>query len=414
MRPQLSRFLSCSFLSFSSAAVALTLFAGAASAQISDDVVKIAVLNDMSGPFADVTGPGGLLGAQMAVEDFGGMVRGKKIEVIGGDHQNKPDVASTLARRWYEQEKVDAIVEVPISSAAIAVLEVTKQLNKTFLISGGAASDFTGKLCSVNSVHWADDSAALSEGTARAVVESGGKDWFFITSDYAFGRTLERDATNVVQSAGGKVSGFVRHPLNNQDFSSFLLQAQASKAQVVGLANTATDTMNTIKQAREFGLVAGGQRLAAFLFFVNDVKGVGLEAAQGMYLTSSFYWDLDNKTRAFSKRFFDRIGKMPNHEQASNYSAVMHYLKAIDAAGTDDAKTVIKKMKELPVNDFYTKGPVALRKDGRLMNDLFLFQVKTPAESTGPWDLYKVVKRIPADQAYRSLEKSECPILSQM
>ena len=409
MRPQFFRFLSCS-----AAAVALSLFAGAASAQISDDVVKIAVLNDMSGPFADVTGPGGLLGAQMAVEDFGGVVRGKKIEVIGGDHQNKPDIASTLARRWYEQEKVDAIVEVPISSAAIAVLEVTKQLNKTFLISGGAASDFTGKLCSTNSVHWADDSAALSEGTARAVVESGGKDWFFITSDYAFGRTLERDATNVVQSAGGKVLGFVRHPLNNQDFSSFLLQAQASKAQVVGLANTATDTMNTIKQAREFGLVAGGQRLAAFLFFVNDVKGVGLEAAQGMYLTSSFYWDLDDKTRAFSKRFFDRIGKMPNHEQASNYSAVMHYLKSIDAAGTDDAKTVIKKMKELPVNDFYTKGPVAVRKDGRLMNDLFLFQVKAPAESTAPWDLYKVVRRIPAEQAYRSLDKSECPILSQM
>lgn len=409
MRPQFFRFLSCS-----AAAVALTLFAGAASAQISDDVVKIAVLNDMSGPFADVTGPGGLLGAQLAVEDFGGMVRGKKIEVIGGDHQNKPDVASTLARRWYEQEKVDAIVEVPVSSAAIAVLEVTKQLNKTFLISGGAASDFTGKLCSVNSVHWADDSAALSEGTARAVVESGGKDWFFITSDYAFGRTLERDATNVVQSAGGKVLGFVRHPLNNQDFSSFLLQAQGSKAQVVGLSNTATDTVNTIKQAREFGLVAGGQRLAAFLFFVNDVKGIGLETAQGMYLTSSFYWDLDEKTRAFSKRFFDRIGKMPNHEQAANYSAVMHYLKSIEATGTDDAVTVIKKMKETPVNDFYTKGPVTLRKDGRLMNDLFLFQVKAPSESTGPWDLYKVVKRIPADQAYRSLEKSECPILSQM
>ena len=396
------------------AAAALILLSGAATAQISDNVVKIAVLNDMSGPFADVTGPGGLLGAQMAAEDFGGTVRGAKIEVIGGDHQNKPDVASTLSRRWYEQEKVDAIVEVPISSAAIAVLEVTKQLNKTFLISGGASSDFTGKLCSPHSVHWADDSAALSEGTARAVVESGGKDWFFITADYAFGRILERDATNVVQSAGGKVLGAVRHPLSNQDFSSFLLQAQGSKAQVIGLANTATDTVNTIKQAREFGLIAGGQRLAAFLFFVNDVKGVGLEAAQGMYLTSSFYWDLDEKTRSFSKRFFDRIGKMPNHEQAANYSAVLHYLKAIEAAGTDDAVTVIKKMKEIPVNDFFTKGPVMLRKDGRLMNDLFLFQVKAPSESTGPWDLYKIVRRIPAEQAYRSLEKGECPILSQM
>jgi len=405
MRPLLSCF---------AAVAALASLGGAASAQISGGVVKLAVINDMSGPFADVTGPGGLLGAQMAAEDFGGTVRGAKIEVIGGDHQNKPDIASTLARRWYEQENVDAIVEAPVSSTAIAVLGVTNQMNKAFLISGGAASDFSGKLCSPNSVHWADDSAALSEGTARAVVDTGGKEWFFITSDYAFGRTLERDATTVVESAGGKVSGFVRHPLNNQDFSSFLLQAQGSKAQVIGLANTATDTVNTIKQAREFGLVAGGQRLAAFLFFVNDVKGVGLEAAQGMYLTSSFYWDLDEKTRSFSKRFFDRIGKMPNHEQAANYSAVLHYLKAIDAAGTDDAKTVIKKMKEIPVNDFYTKGPVALRKDGRLMNDLFLFQVKAPGESTAPWDLYKTVRRIPADQAYRPIEKSECPILSQM
>jgi branched-chain amino acid transport system substrate-binding protein len=371
-------------------------------------------MNDMSGPFADVTGPGGALGAQLAIEDFGGMVKGAKIELVTGDHQNKPDIASALARRWYEQEGVDAIVEVPVSSAAIAVLEVSRTLGKAFLISGGALSDFTGKLCSPTSVHWADDSFALAQGNARAVVENGGKSWFFITSDYAFGRSLERDASEVVAAAGGTVVGAVRHPLNTQDFSSYLLQAQGSKAQVIGLANVATETVNTIKQAREFNIVKGGQRLAAFLFFLNDVKGVGLESAQGLYLTASFYWDYDDKTRAFAKRFYDRIGKMPNHEQAANYSAVTHYLKAIEASGTDDAKTVIKKMKALPVDDFFTKGKTVLRRDGRLMNDLLLFEVKAPADSTGPWDLYKVIKRLPAVETYRPIEKSECPLLDQM
>jgi branched-chain amino acid transport system substrate-binding protein len=371
-------------------------------------------MNDMSGPFADVTGSGGLLAAQMAAEDFGGTVKGAKIEIIGGDHQNKPDVASALARRWFDEEKVDAIVEVPVSSAAIAVLEIARQKNKAFLISGGASSAFTGKLCSPVSVHWADDSLALAQGTVRTIVGDGGKTWFFVTSDYALGRSIEKDASEVVTASGGTVLGDVRHPFNTQDFSSFLLQAQASKAQVIGLANVATETVNTIKQAREFGITQGGQRLAAFLFFINDVKGVGLDAAQGLYLTNSFYWDFDDKTRAFAKRFFDRAGKMPNHEQAANYSAVTHYLRAIDASGTDDAKVVVRKMKEMPVDDFFTKGKVMVRKDGRLMNDLLLFQVKSPAESKGPWDLYKVVKRIPAAQTYRSLEQSECPLLAEM
>jgi branched-chain amino acid transport system substrate-binding protein len=399
---------------FLSGLLLIGLTAGATQAQISDNVVRIAVLNDMSGPFEDVTGRGGLLGAQMAAEDFGGTVKGAKIEVIGGDHQNKADVASALARQWYEKDGVDAIVEVPVSAAAIAVLEVARTLNKAFLISGGALSDFSGKLCSPVSVHWADDSRALAEGNARAVVESGGKTWFFITSDYAFGHSMERDASEVVKALGGTVVGAVRHPLRNQEFSSYLVQAQSSKAQVIGLANVATETVNTIKQAREFKVLEGGQRLAAFLFFVNDVKAVGLDAAQGLYLTTSFYWDTDERTRAFAKKFNDRIGKMPNHEQAANYSAVTHYLKAIDATGTDDAKTAIKKMKELPVDDFYTKGKVRLRKDGRLMNDLMLFQVKSPDESKGPWDLYKPVKRVPASEVYRPLEKSECPILDQM
>lgn len=399
---------------FLAAAAAVALLAGAAEAQISDNVVRIAVLNDMSGPFEDVTGKGGLLGAQMAAEDFGGTVKGARIEVIGGDHQNKADVASALARQWYEKDSVDAIVEVPVSAAAIAVLEVARNLNKAFLISGGALSDFSGKLCSPVSVHWADDSRALAEGNARAVVENGGKTWFFITSDYAFGHSMERDASEVVKSMGGTVVGAVRHPLRNQDFSSFLVQAQASKAQVIGLANVATETVNTIKQSREFKIAEGGQRLAAFLFFLNDVKAVGLDAAKGLYLTSSYYWDSDEKTRAFAKRFHDRIGKMPNHEQASNYSAVMHYLRAIDAVGSDDAKVVVRKMKEMPVDDFYTKGKVQLRKDGRLMNDLVLFQVKSPDESKGEWDLYKPVKRIPASEVYRPLEKSECPILGEM
>jgi branched-chain amino acid transport system substrate-binding protein len=400
---------------FSYVALALgALLGGAAQAQISDNVVKIGVMNDMSGPFEDVTGAGGLLAARMAVEDFGGTVKGAKIEVIGGDHQNKPDIASGLARRWFDEEQVDAIVEVPVSPAAIAVLNIARDKGRAFLISGGALSDFTGKLCSPISVHWADDSLALAKGNARAVVESGGKSWFFITSDYAFGRKIEEDASAVVTAAGGTVLGQVRHPLGNQDFASFLVAAQSSKAQVIGLANVATETVNTIKQANEFGITKGGQRLAAFLFFLNDVKALGLEAAQGLYLTSSFYWDLDDKTRAFAKRFFDRAGKMPNHEQAANYSAVMHYLRAIEASGTDDAKTVVKKMKEMPVDDFFTKAPVMLRKDGRLMNDLILFQVKSPAESKGPWDLYKMVKRIPAVETYPTLEQSACPLLGEM
>jgi branched-chain amino acid transport system substrate-binding protein len=350
----------------------------------------------------------------MAADDFGGTVRGARIEVIGGDHQNKPDIAANLARSWYEEDGVDAIVEVPVSSATIAVQSVAAKMGKAFLITGGALSDLTGKFCSTTSVHWADDSRALARSNSSAVVASGGRNWFFITSDFVFGRTLETQASEVVTEAGGQVVGSVRHPLGTTDFSSFLVSAHASGAQVIGLANVATETVNSIKQAREFGVTRGGQRLAAFLLFVNDVRSIGLETAQGLYLTASFYWDYDDKTRAFARRFFDRTGAMPNHEQASNYSAVLHYLKAIDAAGTDDAETVVRRMKAMPVDDFFTKGPVTLRKDGRLMNDMELYEVKSPAESHGEWDLYKPLKRISAADVYPPLEKSECPLLPRM
>ena len=358
-------------------------------AQISGAKVRIGVMNDMSGPFSQVTGKGGLVAAQMAAEDFGGTVRGARIEVSGGDHQNKPDIAANLARSWLQRRTgLTPSSRCRCSSATIAVQTVAAKMGKAFLITGGAISDFTGKFCSTTSVHWADDSRALTASNTRPVVESGGRRWFFITSDFVFGRTLETQASEVVTRAGGQVLGSVRHPLGTTDFSSFLMSAQTSGAQVIGLTNVATETVNTIKQAREFGITKGGQRLAAFLLFVNDVRSIGLETAQGLYLTASFYWDHDDKTRAFARRFFARTGVMPNHEQASNYSAVLHYLKAIDAAGTDEAETVVRRMKAMPVDDFYTKRPVTLRKDGRLMNDMVLYEVKSPAESHGEWDLY--------------------------
>lgn len=385
---------------------------GSAQAQISDDVVKIGVLSDMSSLYSDIGGKGSVVAAQMAVKDFGGKVAGKSIEVISADHLNKPDVGSAIARQWIDQDKVDAIVDVPTSSVALAVQDVTKEKGKVFLMSGPASSDLTGKACSPTGVHWTYDTYALAHGTGGALVKQGGDTWFFLTADYAFGHALENDTTAVVKAAGGKVLGSVNVPLNNADFSSFLLQAQSSKAKVIGLANAGGDTVNSIKQASEFGIVAGGQRLAGLLVFVSDVNSLGLQTAQGLVLTEAFYWDQNDETRAWSKRFTAETGKVPTMVQAGVYGAVTHYLKAIEAAKSDEGKTVVAKMRDIPINDFMTKNG-KLREDGRVMRDMYLFQVKTPAESKYQYDFYKQLATIPAEQAYRPLSESACPLVKK-
>src|SRR5579885_2385733 len=389
------------------------LVAAAAQAQISDDVVKIGVLTDMSSLYADIGGKGSVVAAEMAVKDFGGKVAGKPIEVVSADHLNKPDVGANIARQWIDQDHVDAIVDVPTSSVALAVQDVTKEKDRVFLISGAASSDLTGKSCSPTGVHWTYDTYALAHGTGSALVKQGGDTWFFITADYAFGQALERDTTAAVQRNGGKVLGDVKAPLNTQDFSSFLLQAQSSKAKVIGLANAGGDTTNSIKQAAEFGIVAGGQKLAALLLFINDVHALGLKTAQGLTFTESFYWDLNDGTRAWSKRFQEKVNNhaMPSMTQAGNYAAVLHYLKALEALGGNphDGAKVVAKMKELPTDDpLFGKGP--LRADGRRLIPAYLFEVKKPEEAKYPWDYYKLVATIPAEDAARPLDASECPL----
>jgi branched-chain amino acid transport system substrate-binding protein len=400
-------------------ALSAQVFATAAAAQqspthveISDDVVKIGVLNDMSSLYSDATGKGSLTAAQMAVADFGGNVRGKQIEVIGADHQNKPDIGSTIARTWFDTSKVDVIVDVPTSSVALAVQQITREKNRVFLISGAGASDLTGPACSPNGIHWTYDTYALSNVAGRAMVARGEGTWFFITADYAFGQSLERDAANIVKAAGGQVLGAVRAPLNTQDFSSFLLQAQASKAKVVALANAGGDTQNAIKQAYEFGLQRQGQKLLALLLNVTDAHSLGLQAAQGMIATEGFYWDMDDASRAFSKRFLEKEGHMPSMIQAGVYSAVMHYLKAIDAIGTDEAKAVVARMKAMPINDFFAKNG-RIRDDGRMIHDMYLVQVKSPAESKSKWDIYKLLATVRGDDAYRPLAEGGCPLIKQ-
>ncbi len=388
----------------------LLLAATAAQAQISDDVVKIGVLNDQSGLYADIGGQGSVTAAKMAVEDFGGKVLGKPIEVIFGDHQNKPDVGANIARQWIDTDKVDTIVDVPTSSVALAVQQVTKEKKRIFLMSGPASSDLTGKACSPYGVAWTYDTYMLANGTGSALTKAGGDSWFFITADYAFGAALERDTGDAVKAAGGKVLGSVKHPLNNADFSSFLLQAQASKAKIVGLANAGGDTINAIKQASEFGIVAGGQKLAGLLVFVTDINSLGLKVTQGLVITASFYWDQNDETRTWSKKFFAKTGKMPTMTQAGVYGEVMHYLKAIQAAGTDDSDKVIAKMKETPINDFMTKNG-SIRPDGRVMRDAYLFEVKKPDESKYPWDYYKLIATIPAAQAARALKDGGCDFI---
>jgi branched-chain amino acid transport system substrate-binding protein len=391
------------------AATALTI--GAAGAQgISGDVVKIGVLSDMSSLYADVGGPGSVAAAELAVKDFGGTVAGKKIEIVKGDHQNKPDVGSSIVRQWVDSEGVDAVADVPTSSVALAVQQVLKDKGKAFLMSGPASSDLTGKACSPTGVHWTYDTYALAHGTGSALVKQGGDSWYFLTADYAFGHALERDTGDVVKAAGGKVLGAVRHPLNTADFSSFLLQAQASKAKIIGLANAGGDTINSIKQASEFGIVAGGQRLAGLLVFITDVHSLGLKTANGLVLTSAFYWDQNDETRAFSKKFEAVMHKKPTMVQAGVYGAVTHYLKAIAAIKSDDGKAVVDEMKKLPINDFMTKNG-KVREDGRVMRDMYLFQVKKPEESKAPWDYFKQLAVIPAEEAFRPLKDGHCPFV---
>jgi branched-chain amino acid transport system substrate-binding protein len=389
---------------------ALAASAGAANAQISDDVVKIGVLTDMASLYADATGKGSLVAVQMAVADYGGKVRGNPVEVISADHQNKPDVAMSIARNWYDNEKVDAIFDVPTSSVALPISTLTREKNKIHINSGGGTSDLTGVACSPNTVHWTYDTYSLSNVAGKAMVKRGEDTWFFVTADYAFGMALERDAANVVKENGGKVLGDVRHPLNSSDFSSFLLQAQASKAKVIGLANAGGDTQNALKQAAEFGITQAGQKMIALLTEITDVHSLGIKATQGLIVTDAFYWDRDDETRAFSNRFNEKVGHMPTMIQAGLYSATMHYLKAIEAIGTDDSQKVMAQMRATPINDFFAKGG-KIRIDGRMVHDMYLFEVKKPEESKGEWDLYKLLATVPGDEAFRPLDKGNCPLV---
>jgi branched-chain amino acid transport system substrate-binding protein len=387
--------------------------AGPAAADLSDGVIKIGVLNDQSSLYADLAGQGSVVAARMAVEDYGAAAKGLKVEIIFADHQNKADVGSAIARQWYDVDKVDMIVDVPNSGVALAINQITRDKGKAFIVSSAASSDLTGKACSPNTVHWTYDTWALANGTGNAIVKTGGDSWFFITADYAFGLALERDVEAVVLKNGGKVLGKVRHPLNTQDFSSFLLQAQASKAKIIGLANAGGDTTNSIKQGAEFGIVRAGQNFAGLLVFLTDVHALGLPTAQGLIFTETFYWDMNDRTRAFAKRFAERNrGIHPTMIHAGVYAGVTHYLKAVEALKSDDGGKVIAKMKELPTDDpLFGKGTI--RADGRKVHPAYLFEVKKPAESKGPWDYYKLRATIPAEQAFRPIDQGDCPLVKK-
>jgi branched-chain amino acid transport system substrate-binding protein len=394
----------------------LAALAVAPAAHAADKVVKIGVLNDMASLYADIGGANSVAAIKMAVEDSGLKAKGWTIEVLSGDHQNKPDVGVNIARQWIDNEKVDAIADTPNSGVALAVSNLVKEKNAVLLNSGAATADLTGKACNANTVSFTYDTYMLANGTGKALTKAGGDTWFFLTSDYAFGHALERDTSAVVTANGGKVLGSVKHPINTADFSSFLLQAQASKAKVVGLANAGGDTTNAIKQASEFGIVAGGQKLAALLLFVNDVHALGLKVAQGLTFTESFYWDLNDQTRAWSKRFakLSPKGSMPSMTVAGNYAAVLHYLKAMEALGSNphDGAKVVAKMKEIPTDDpLFGKGP--LRADGRRLIPAYLFEVKKPEESKYPWDYYKLVATISPEDAAKPLEASDCPLVKR-
>jgi len=386
--------------------------ANAQTAQVSDGVVRVGVIEDMSGVYADITGKGAVTAAQMAVEDFGGKVLGMPVEVVFADHQNKPDIAATTARKWFDTDKVDAILDVASSSPALAVLEIAKEKKKIIMLSSPGSTRITNEVCGPYVVHWAYDSFAIANSTGKALVSQGFDSWYFVVADYAFGASLEKDTGDVVKAAGGKVVGATKHPVGTADFASVLLQAQSSKAKVVALANAGGDTINSIKQAAEFGLTSGGQKLSALAGFINDVHGLGLKEAQGLTITEASYWDMNDDTRKWSKRFYDKVNAMPNMLQTGTYSSVLHYLRAVQAAGTDETEAVMKKMRELPVDDvFYKNGNI--REDGRMVHDMYLFEVKKPAESKAPWDYYKLLATIPADQAFQPLSASRCPLVKK-
>ncbi len=374
--------------------------------------IRIGVLTDLSGSLADLSGKGSVEAVKMAVEDFGASVLDRKVEVVAADHQNKADVGTQIAADWYDNQNVEVIIDLPNSAVMLAIQEMTKRKNKIVFGTAGGSSDFSGKACSPNGIHWVYDTYALAAGTGRTMVKQGGDSWYFITLDYSFGLSLERDTSSFVTGAGGKVLGASRHPLNTADFSSFLLQAQSSKAKVIGLANAGGDLINTVKQAAEFGITRQGQKLAGLLMFLSDIHALGLETAQGLVLTEAFYWDQNDETRAFSKRFFERTGRMPTMVQAGNYGAITHYLNAVKAAGTTDAGKVMATMKATPINDFMTKNG-KIREDGRVIRDMYLFEVKPPAESKGPWDYYKQLGVIPAADAARPLSESDCPLVKK-
>ncbi|MEZ5819847.1 MAG: ABC transporter substrate-binding protein [Bradyrhizobium sp.] len=406
MKQQISAFLLGTALSL----------AAATGAFAQDKTIKVGVLTDNSGLYSDLGGAGSTLAAQMAIEDSGLAAKGWKIDIISADHQNKPDIATSIARQWIDVEKVDIFMDVLNSGVALAVNNVVKEKNAVMINTGAATSDLTNAQCSPNTVHWVYDTYMLANSTGQALVKAGGDTWFFLTADYAFGHALERDTSNVVTKSGGKVIGTVRHPLNTADFSSFLLQAQASKAKIIGMANAGGDTTNTIKQAAEFGIVAGGQRLAGLLLFLPDVHALGLKVAQGLNFTETFYWDLNDGTRAFSKRFSERMKNkaMPSMIQAGVYSGLMHYFKALEAMGGNphDGVKVVAKMKEMPTDDaLFGKG--SIRADGRKLHPAYLFEVKKPSESKGPWDYYKLVGTTPGDKAFRPLSESVCPLVKK-
>ncbi|MCR6632507.1 MAG: ABC transporter substrate-binding protein [Magnetospirillum sp.] len=395
------------------AVTALALSAGTAQAQLSDNKVKIGVLTDLSGTYSDLAGQGSVVAAQMAIEDFGGKLNGMPIELVSADHQNKADIASSIARKWYDTEQVDAIFDLVTTAAAVAVREVSREKGKIDINSGAGSTVLTNDKCSVTGFHWTYDVYAMAVGTGNAVVKQGGDSWFFLTADYAFGHDLEAQTAKVVKANGGTVKGAVRHPFPNSDFSSFLLQAQASQAKIIGLANAGSDTINAIKQAKEFGITQGGQSLAGLLVFISDIHSLGLDTAQGMMLTTGYYWDRDDASRAWAKRWSERMkGRMPTMVHAGVYSSVLHYLRSIQAAKTDEGVKVAEQIRTLPIKDFFAvNGKV--RPDGRMVHDMYLAQVKKPSESKYPWDYYNILRTIPGDEAFKPLAESTCPLVKK-
>ena len=393
-----------------SAILAASLIATAAQAEISNDEIRIGYLADMSGTYRDLSGPGGLEALKMAVEDFGGTVDGKKIVVFHADDLNKPDVGANTVRQWIDERNVDMVTGMVASSVVLAASKVVEQGGKLALISGAAASSITNEFCSPNHIHWTYDTYALANGTAKAVLADGGKSWYILTADYAFGHAMEADITKVVEGDGGSIVGKVRHPFPSSDFSSYMLQAQGSGAEVIALANAGADTVNSLKTASEFGVTQSGQKLAGMVVFLNDIHAMGLEVTQGLMLTTGWYWDMNDETRAFSKRFNEKVGHMPTMIQAGLYSATMHYLKAIEAVGTDEAPKVMEQMRKTPINDFFAKNG-HIRIDGRMVHDMYLFETKKPEESKNEWDLYKLIATVPGDEAFRPLDKGGCPLV---